>query len=139
MKLVAKCLVSNLPHSCPYCRVNEELKKDYTRHLLIPICLKEYGYDTQELYFQAGELFGGNGADLLAGKALFLLENGMDMTIPVIEGLEKIKKLMDSMDVYEIILPKISSLCGTKYIYDGTFGGGFFEGKGILPSYLEKI
>jgi hypothetical protein len=139
MKLIAKCLVTKLSYGCKYCKTNERLKDRYLKHLLIPVCLKEYAYNRKELYFLAGELFGGDGKAFVEGKAKYYLENGIETASLIADGLNKIEKLMDSMGVYEIILPRISSLCGTEYISDGTFQAGFIKGKGILPAFLENI
>ncbi len=138
MKLVAKCLVKKLSYACEKCTVNEQLKKDFERHLLLPVCLKEYSFQGQEMFLMKAELLGSTSLDLLDGKAQVFLETGMNISNLIINGLLKVRDLMESVGIYDFILPEFSTLCGTVYSQDGTFSGGYIKREGILPAFLKK-
>ena len=140
MKIVAKCLVKNLPYACKNCHVDNELKGAYESKLLLPICLKEYSFaNNDELYLLKSEIIGGNAMDFFEGKAKIFSETGIDISRYIINGLKKIKSLILSTDIYDVILPDYGILCGKKFIEDGTFSGGILHNAGILPEFLKKI
>ncbi len=138
MKLAAKCLIADFPHKCKYCSFVPSLKNDYQKRLLIPFCFKEYSYSSDEMFLFNEEIVGGDGNDVLSGKARVLFENGIDVSSMIKDGLQKIIRLMDSMEVYDIILPANNTLCGTTFIADGTFSGGYIRGDSIMTAYLKK-
>ena len=139
MKLVAKCLIKELPYACARCKVNDELKKDFEKHLLLPVCLKEYSFDSEEMFLLKAEILGNSSLSFLKKKGKIVMETGYDIGDLILKGFSKIKELMDSMEIYDIILPTYGVFCGTKYMEDGTFSGGLLKKEGILPAYLKSI
>ena len=84
------------------------------------------------------ELVGGDGNDVLDGKARAITAGGMDVTKNLIEGAENILNLAKFYTIKEAILKSNSPTCGVGQIYDGTFTGKLKKGDGVLAALLKK-
>ena len=85
----------------------------------------------------ASEISGGNGADVLAGKARVLDMKGKDITVEFVDGCRKAAERGFKEGVRLAVLKEKSAACGTKKIYDGSFKGRLVRGPGILCALLE--
>jgi uncharacterized protein YbbK (DUF523 family) len=84
------------------------------------------------------ELVGGDGNDVLDGKARAVTKGGRDVTDSVIKGSEKILNLMHIYNIKEAVLKANSPTCGTGQIYDGTFSQSLRHGDGVLAALLKR-
>jgi uncharacterized protein YbbK (DUF523 family) len=84
------------------------------------------------------ELVGGDGNDILNGKARAISSSGKDVTESLIAGAHKILNLMNRYGIKEAILKSNSPTCGDGHIYDGTFSYTIRIGDGILAALLKK-
>lgn len=84
------------------------------------------------------EIIGGNGEDVLDGKAKVIDITGKDVTENFMKGaymaLEKAKKLNATL----VVLKENSPSCGSSMIYDGSFTGKKTPGLGVTAALLKR-
>ena len=110
------------------------LESLHAKGLLEPICPEEVGglptpRDPSEIEP------GFSGADVLAGRAKVVSNQGVDVTKAFVEGAEIASKVKD---VAMAILKAGSPSCGNKEIYDGTHSGVKKEGEGVAAARLRQ-
>lgn len=100
---------------------------------LCPECLG--GLPTPRL---PSEIVGGDGADVLAGKARVLAKDGRDVTEAFLQGAYKALALCQQAGVQKAILKARSPSCGVGAIYDGSFSGRQRAGAGVCAALLRQ-
>lgn len=84
------------------------------------------------------EIVGGDGEDVLDGKARVINESGEDVTEFFIKGayvaLEKVKQVNATL----VILKENSPSCGSSMIYNGEFTGEKIAGNGVTAALLKR-
>lgn len=84
------------------------------------------------------EIVGGDGIDVLDGKAKVVDISGRDVTSFFLKGaylvLEKAKEIGATL----VILKENSPSCGSAVIYDGSFKGKKIVGNGVTSALLER-
>ncbi len=135
--LVSSCLLG-VP--CRYDGTSRKLPKEVLKELLsrevVTVCpelLAGLGVPRT-----ACEIVGGNGHDVLDGKAKVLSKSGQDMTEYFVVGAQKTLEIVQRFLPSRIILCDKSPSCGGAHIFDGTFSGKLKHGRGILPALLER-
>ncbi|RXZ02821.1 DUF523 domain-containing protein [Fictibacillus sp. S7] len=87
---------------------------------------------------EPAEIVGGDGEDVLDGKARVVEKSGNDVTEVYIKGayatLEKAKK----MDATLVVLKENSPSCGSLMIYNGEFKGNKIVGNGVTSALLKR-
>lgn len=84
------------------------------------------------------ELSGGDGNDILDGKARAVSSSDRDVTKPLIAGAYKVLEVVKRYDIREAILKSNSPTCGVGRIYDGTFSNTLKNGDGVLAALLKR-
>lgn len=84
------------------------------------------------------EIIGGDGFDVLDGKAKVLTVSDKDVTEAFLKGAEATLKILLAENVDTVILKANSPSCGNKQIYDGTFSGTKKQGAGVTSALLER-
>ena len=84
------------------------------------------------------EIVGGDGNDVLEGKAKVINKNGEDVTKSFIKGAEETLRIAELYKVNKAILKRSSPSCGCGRIYDGSFSGNKIDGDGITSALLKK-
>ena len=84
------------------------------------------------------EIVGGDGYDVLDGKARVLSKSGQDRTREFIAGAYETLLEMQSKGSRKAILKSNSPSCGCGFIYDGTFSGTLREGDGVTTALLKR-
>lgn len=84
------------------------------------------------------ELSGGDGNDVLDGRAKALSSNGIDLTEDLVEGAYKVLGVVKRYGIRRAILKSNSPACGIGRIYDGTFSGILKDGDGVLTALLKR-
>ncbi len=84
------------------------------------------------------EIIGGDGFDVLEGKAKVYNIDKEDMTESYVLGAQKFLGLAQSMGASKVILKSKSPSCGVKKIYDGNFLGQLVLGCGVCAALLIK-
>jgi len=84
------------------------------------------------------EIVGGDGYDVLDGKARVIDANGRDVTAAFLKGAEQTLKLARAVGAKQAVLKENSPSCGSSFIYDGTFRGEKQSGAGVTTALLER-
>jgi uncharacterized protein YbbK (DUF523 family) len=87
---------------------------------------------------EPAEIVGGDGEDVLDGKAKVVEKSGEDVTELYIKGayatLEKAKKINAAI----VVLKENSPSCGSSMIYNGEFKGKKIVGNGVTSALLKR-
>lgn len=84
------------------------------------------------------EIVGGDGNDVLNGKAKLMNNKGKDVTEEFVKGAVEVLSIAKEYNIKRVILKSGSPSCGSGYIYDGTFTGEKVEGDGVLAALLKR-
>lgn len=102
----------------------------------VPICPECLGgLPTPRL---PSEIVGGDGEDVLAGRAKVLDRQGRDVTAAFIRGAEEALALCKEAGVQEAVLKARSPSCGVGTIYDGSFSGRCRPGLGVAAALFRR-
>ena len=136
MKLVSMCLCGV---NCKYSGGNnydESVLEIINAGDAIPVCPEVMGgLGTPRV---PHEIVGGDGFDVLEGRAKVLSKDGEDNTDAFIAGAKKVLEIAKKLDVKEVILKSKSPSCGNGKIYDGSFSGVLIDGVGVTTALLIK-
>lgn len=84
------------------------------------------------------EIVGGDGEDVLDGKAKVVTNTGEDVTSQFIKGAREALRAAKLAGVKEAILKEDSPSCGSAKIYDGTFSACKVTGNGVTAALLKR-
>lgn len=84
------------------------------------------------------EIVGGDGHDVLAGRARVKAADGTDVTDTYIKGARRALEVVRSSGATRAILKARSPSCGKGVIYDGTFSHERTEGDGVTTALLTQ-
>jgi uncharacterized protein YbbK (DUF523 family) len=134
--LVSACLVG-IP--CRYdggSRPNDQLQDLAARGKVLPICPEVVGgLPTPR---PPAEVQGGDGGDVLEGRAQVVNIEGEDVTVQFLAGAQKALHVARRWGIKEAILKARSPSCGAGQIYDGSFSGRLVEGDGVTVALLKR-
>jgi len=113
-------------------RVKEMIEKG----IAIPFCPEQGGgLPTPRT---PAEIVGGDGWDVLKGKARVVNRDGEDVTREFIRGAEQMLGLARIFGATKAVIKSLSPSCGVGAIYDGTFSGNIIEGDGVAAALLKE-
>ena len=102
--------------------------------LAVPVCPEQLGgLPTPR---EPAEIVGGDGRDVLNGRARVMDRQGRDVTAAFVQGAEKALAEMQKCGVTHAVLKGKSPSCGTAVIYDGSFSGTLKPGNGVFAQKL---
>lgn len=84
------------------------------------------------------EIVGGDGNDVLAGRARVMTRSGSDVTDAYVAGAYRALEAAREAGATSAILKSRSPSCGQGVIYDGTFTRTQVEGDGVTASLLRS-
>lgn len=84
------------------------------------------------------EIVGGDGEDVLEGRARVVNLQGQDVTEEFLRGAQAALRLTRCWGIKRAVLKSHSPSCGTHHIYDGTFCGRLREGQGVTAALLRR-
>jgi uncharacterized protein YbbK (DUF523 family) len=87
---------------------------------------------------EPAEIVGGNGEDVLQGKARVIDLAGADVTDAFIKGANETLNFVQKMRATTVVLKEFSPSCGSGSIYDGTFTGEKVQGHGVTAALLMR-
>ena len=115
---------------------NKDAVEHGQTHELIPICPEETGgLPTPR---PPVEIVGGDGNDVIDGKAKVLTADSEDKTAEFLNGAQQALELAQTQGVKCVILKAKSPSCGCGEIYDGTFSGTLISGDGVTATLLKR-
>ena len=85
----------------------------------------------------AAEIDGGDGADVLAGRARVVTEDGIDVTDAYVKGARRALDAARTTGATTAVLKARSPSCGEGAIYDGTFSRTLHAGEGVTAALLK--
>ncbi len=102
----------------------------------IPVCPEQLsGLPTPR---KTCEIVGGDGFDVLNGKARVLTKDGEDLTEKFVRGAKEVVKIARLVKADVAIMRNFSPSCGCGLIYDGSFSGKRREGFGVTSALLVQ-
>ena len=115
---------------------NETALQRKETYQLIPVCPEESGgLPTPR---PPAEIVGGDGNDVLDGKAKVMTADGVDVTEAYLRGAHHALAVAQTHDAKHVILKARSPSCGCGNIYDGTFSGTLTSGDGVTTALLKR-
>jgi uncharacterized protein YbbK (DUF523 family) len=84
------------------------------------------------------EIAGGDGGDVLYGRARVVTVAGNDVTGAFLRGAERALAVVQQHGISTAILRQRSPSCGSACIYDGTHSGVLKEGQGVTTALLRR-
>ena len=86
----------------------------------------------------AAEIPGGQGVEVLAGRAPVMTTEGEDVTAAFVSGAHQALELVERHGIRIAILKANSPSCGNRQTYDGSFSGVKVEGQGVTAALLSR-
>jgi len=136
--LVCACL---LDIACPYNGKLAEKRLDVAALAnagfhLVPVCPEQMGgLPTPR---KPGEIKGGDGFDVLNGRAIVRTENGENFTDCFVRGAQVVLKIARVTHATGMVTQKRSPSCSCNGIYDGTFSHALIPGMGVCAALLQQ-
>ncbi len=87
---------------------------------------------------EPAEISGGNGEDVLDGRARVLTQAGGDVTEPFIQGAYETLREAREAGATMVVLKQNSPSCGSSHIYNGEFSGTKISGQGVTAALLQR-
>jgi uncharacterized protein YbbK (DUF523 family) len=84
------------------------------------------------------EIVGGDGGDVLDGRARVVTTAGGDVTAAFLRGAARALALVQQHGICVAILRQRSPSCGSTCIYDGTHSGALRGGQGVTTALLRR-
>ena len=84
------------------------------------------------------EIVGGDGEDVLEGRARVITIDGQDVTEAYLRGAEVALAVARRLGIRKAILKSHSPSCGCRLIYDGTHSGRLVPGRGVTAALLRQ-
>jgi len=101
----------------------------------IPFCPEQIaGFSTPR---PPVEIIGGDGSDVLSGKASIITKIGNDVTQQFTDAMDDIFLAVQWVKPDMIVLQQRSPSCSCAGIYDGTFTHRLIPGDGVVAAYLR--
>ena len=124
------------------CRYNgldsrsEQVASKFSTHQLIPICPEQMGgLPTPR---PPTEIVGGDGDDVLDGKARVMTLRGEDKTEEFLYGAHRALEIAQECGATHAVLKSESPSCGCGQIYDGSFGNILTDGDGVTAALFRR-
>lgn len=136
MDICSACLIGS---KCRYdgeAREDVQIKSRYeARELkaICPECLAKLSIPRCP-----SEIVGGDGDDVLNGKARVMAQDGKDITAEFMEGAKKTLEAAKRCGAKRAYLKSKSPSCGCGRIFDGTFSGTLRTGDGVTVALLKR-
>jgi uncharacterized protein YbbK (DUF523 family) len=134
--LVSACLLGikcNYANKAWFVKENDD---EFQKGSLFPVCAEVLGgLPTPRI---PSEIRGGDGHDVLYGKAIVISEKGDDVTGKFVKGAEAVLEIAQTLNVDEALLIERSPSCRCGVIFDGTFSFRYKEGDGVTCALLKR-
>ncbi len=116
--------------------LDERIQKLLLENQAMTVCPELLGGFTTPR--EPAEIVGGDGEDVLDGKAKVIEKSGKDVTKQYINGAYATLKKAQELGATTIILKENSPSCGSSVIYNGAFKGEQIVGNGVTTALLRK-
>lgn len=135
-KIVSACFAGiHCRYDQKHCQV-KGIQKQVEKGEAIAICPEQLGGLSTPR--NPAEIVGGDGADVLDGKAQVIDNQGNDVTEQYIKGAYAALRVARSVGAKSAILKEKSPSCGSQVIYDGRFQGVKRQGEGVTAALFKR-
>jgi len=134
--IISACLIGK---NCFYdgkSRKDEKIKEIFDSGQAVAVCPEQLG--NLPTPRSPSEIFGGDGYDVLKGKAFVFNKEGKDVSVNFIKGAKEFLSIAKENKIKTAILKSNSPSCGKGMIYDGTFRNKLRKGDGVTAALLLK-
>ncbi|HHY74693.1 MAG TPA: DUF523 domain-containing protein [Bacillus bacterium] len=87
---------------------------------------------------EPAEIVGGDGNDVLNGKAKVITKTGEDVTDCFLKGAYTVLQKAKEIKATIVVLKENSPSCGSSMIYNGEFSGKKIAGNGVAAALLKR-
>ena len=136
MKLVSACLLGINCNFEGKNWLNPRLLEEFAKGNLFPVCPEVLG--GLSVPRVPAEIIGGDGQDVLDGKAKVINMAGVDVSCEFIKGANETLRIAKAVGAKEALLIEKSPSCGCSRIFDGTFSEKFKDGDGVTTALLKQ-
>jgi uncharacterized protein YbbK (DUF523 family) len=103
---------------------------------VIPFCPENFAFGTPR---ETPDIHGGDGHDVLDGRARVFSESGQDWTDDMLAAAHRILKIARENDAHLAVLMDISAACGSQVIYRGARSRAAHQiGQGVCAALLVR-
>jgi uncharacterized protein YbbK (DUF523 family) len=136
MILVSSCLAGlEVRYNGTHC-LNKEILQMLDENKAVTVCPELLGgFLTPR---EPAEIIGGDGFDVLDGKARVIEKSGRDVTELYIKGAYATLSKAHDLDATAVVLKEFSPSCGSSMIYNGEFQGRKILGIGVTTALLKR-
>ena len=110
----------------------------YKKVKLIPFCPEDFAFGTPR---ETPDCIGGDGHDVLDGKARVISESGKDLTEGMIQGSLKMLQCAQENRVELAVMMDVSGACGSQVVYNGSRfskDSTYQIGMGVSAAQLDR-
>jgi uncharacterized protein YbbK (DUF523 family) len=136
MKLVSACLLGVNCNFEGENWLNAELLAEFVKGALFPVCPEVLG--GLGVPRAPAEIVGGDGGQVLDGKAKVVNIHSVDVTEQFLKGTLAVLVIAKSVGANQALLTEKSPSCGCGEIFDGTFQNKFKPGYGVTSALLKR-
>jgi uncharacterized protein YbbK (DUF523 family) len=134
--LVSACLVGfDVKYDGSH-NFNKKINKWFEEKKAIPVCPEVLG--GLSIPREPAEIVGGDGYDVLDGKARVITNSGKDVTDSFMKGAYETLKVAEETGATVVVLKERSPSCGSSKIYSGEFNGNKVIGNGVTAALLKR-
>lgn len=87
---------------------------------------------------EPAEIVGGDGVDVLEGRARVVERSGRDVTELYIKGAYETLEMARSIQATVVVLKEYSPSCGSSMVYNGEFRNKKVIGHGVTTALLQR-
>jgi uncharacterized protein YbbK (DUF523 family) len=103
---------------------------------VVSFCPEDFAFGTPR---EVCNIHGGDGFDVLEGKATVLTESGVDWTEAMLHAAERMLHVAQAQRIDLAVLMDISAACGSQVIYDGSRRARRYQrGAGVCAALLIR-
>ncbi|OQB23871.1 MAG: hypothetical protein BWY11_01524 [Firmicutes bacterium ADurb.Bin182] len=134
MIIVSACLCGEFCRYDGGAKPDEEVINLLREGRAVPVCPEQLGGLSTPR--SPSEIVGGDGTDVILGKAKVLSKEGADVTGAFLKGAKAVLKIAENHGAKKAILKAGSPSCGKGLVYDGSFSGRLKPGDGVTAALL---
>ncbi|MED3660290.1 DUF523 domain-containing protein [Ureibacillus sp. FSL K6-8385] len=136
MILVSSCLAGlKVRYNGSHC-LDEKIAKLIDEKKAVAVCPEVLG--GLPVPREPAEIIGGDGFDVLDGKARVVTKSGKDVTDHFLKGAFATLEIAKNVKATLVVLKENSPSCGSSKIYNGGFSGEKIAGDGVTSALLKR-
>ncbi len=116
--------------------LHKRIQKWFREKKAVPVCPEVLG--GLSIPRDPAEIIGGDGDDVLDGRAKVVTKYGDDVTEAFIKGAKETLAIVQKEGAEVVILKERSPSCGGNRIYNGEFNGTKKSGQGVTAALLRR-